>query len=224
AGFVFCLRADLPYRPPQGASFGSYAQHLRGSLVSLRALMLFSLRFLTAFVIFGVYYVFYPQHVCIRLGADAAAVGPGFSFYAAGMFAGASAVPALTRMMPQWAVGLLGGVLFIAFDAALFLGTSLWSAFLASLFIGLSSGIISANTVSHVSMITTPDTRGSVLAAYSFIFRLCQSCAPTVCGLLFAAGSYEAVYTAGGAVCTAITLIAVLAFSAADRAERRRGV
>jgi MFS family permease len=153
------------------------------------------------------------------MGRPPEQVGFVFALYAAGMFAGALAMPFLIHCLSPRNIGLIGGMQLVLAMALILFTPSMHTLLLAMLMVGTGSGMLNSSCAGHVSLTATPDTRGSIMSAYSTIFRLGQSAAPVLFGAIYQTGSFSGVFTSGLAVAAVMTVIAAYSFACADRWE-----
>ena len=115
----------------------------------------------------------------------------------------------------------LGGLQLCAATVILFLAENSFHVFIALLLIGTGSGMLTSCCAGHVSLASSPDTRGSIMSAYSTIFRIGQTVAPLLFGMIFQSGGFEGLL----GTCFAVTLflmgMAGYSFSYADRIEHQ---
>lgn len=216
---LFCLPIRLPYRPSRSVSFGLYASHIKTILASPRVLSLFSVRFGAALILFGAIY----PHISL-LAEEKLLLPPQqgsllFAVYAAGMFLGALFSPMAMRSLPPRLVGFLGGAQVAVSMLLLLFCSTVWQALPGLLFVGTGAGMLNACCAGHVSLSSTPDTRGSIMSAYSTIFRIGQFCAPLLFGLFYQQWSFSGVFGAGFFFALAVTFAAALSFAYAHRLE-----
>lgn len=217
--FLFCLPIQLPYTPPRSITFGLYTAHIKAILVSPRVLSLFSVRIGTALVIFG---AIYPH---LSLLAEKKLLLPTqqgsllFSLYAVGMFLGAIFAPLSMRRLSPKIIGLLGGAQITASMLLLLFCSGVWQAALGLLLVGTGTGMLNSCCAGHVSLASTPDTRGSLMSAYSTIFRIGQFAAPIFFGLIYQYWSFFGVFGIGALIALASALCAALSFAYAHKLE-----
>lgn len=216
---VLCLPVDIPYRPSRSVDLKLYGRHLRELLSSSRVLSLFSVRLGSALLIFGAVYPHLPLFVDKGLHLPPEHTAMLFSLYAAGMFLGALLTQWCTARLAPRTIGFLGGAQLAVSMLLLLTATDLWQAAPALLLVGTGSGMLNSCCAGHVSLTATPDTRGSIMSAYSTMFRLGQSVAPLLFGLCYQAGSFNGLFGSGLALAVALTLAAMLSFAYADRME-----
>jgi len=181
---LFCL----PIKPEYKAATESmkvYRQHLCELLVSRRVLSLLSLRVMSALLLFGVVYVHFPLLFTERLPDSTHLIGPIYSFYAVGMFFGSLITSHINRRFGPVAPGFMGGTTLSLGMALLVILSNAWTGATAMVMVGVGTAVVNASTVGHVSLATTPDTKGSIMSAYSTVFRAGQTVAPILCGLYF---------------------------------------
>lgn len=223
ATLLLCLPARLPYIPSKNVSFGEYVRHLRQILTSFRVLSLFSVRMAVAFIIFGIVYPHFALLLSQRLGVPAEETGISFTGYAVGMFLGALFTPQSMRWFAARTLGILGGFLFCAALAILFFAQTSWQVFSALALIGIGGGMLTSCCVGHVSLASSPDTKGSTMSAYSAVFRLGQTIAPIFFGMVFHVGNFEGLFGVGFLIALFLTWASAFSFSYADRMEHRAG-
>ena len=187
---VLCLPIQIPYSPPKNVSLREYGRHIRQILTSFRVLSLFSVRISVALIIFGAIYPHFALMLTSRIGVPAEETGLTFTGYAAGMFIGALLTPMAMRCFISRTIGLLSGLQVCIASVILLMASSSWHVFIALTLVGTGSGMINACCAGHVSLSSSPDTRGSTMSAYSTIFRLGQAIGPVIFGLAFQLGSF----------------------------------
>lgn len=223
ASLLFSLPIAVPQSPSRGVNIREYGSHLRTLLTSGRVLSLFSVRIGSALVIFGAVY----PHLSLlvdkgyHLSPDHAGVL--FSMYAVGMFVGAMSTQWGMRHLSARMIGLVGGLELCLSMTLLLLGSGLVEAVPALFLVGMGTGMLNSCCAGHVSLTATPDTRGSIMSAYSTMFRLGQTCAPIIFGLCYQYGSFNGVFGAGLITSLLVTLAAPLSFAYADLMEHRHG-
>lgn len=218
---LLCLPVRICYRPSKSVDIRLYATHLRSLLISPRVLSLFSVRLGSSLVIFGAVYPHLSLLVSERLLLPPEQVGMLFSFYAAGMFLGALAAPWAMNIFTPRLIGFLGGAQLVLSMLLLLFASGLGETVPALILVGTGAGMLNASCAGHVSLAATPDTRGSIMSAYSTMFRLGQATAPLLFGLFYQFGSFNGVFGAGLAFSAAVTLTAALSFAYADRLEHQ---
>ena len=217
------LPIKVPASPSKSVNIREYGSHLRSLLTSPRLLSLFSVRIGSALVIFGAVYPHLSLLVDKGLHLPPDRAGILFSLYAVGMFLGAMGTQwSMSRIAPR-TIGLLGGLQLAVSMALLLFGNSMFSAAPALLLVGTGTGMLNSSCAGHVSLSTTPDTRGSIMSAYSTMFRLGQTIAPILFGLCYQMGSFNGVFGAGLATALLVTVAAPLSFAYADRLEHHHG-
>lgn len=212
------LFVHLPYTPSKGLSFRSYALALGHLLGSRRLLSLFSVRSLNSMLLFGVIYTHTPLLVSDIRPDLVPFVGILFSIYAFGMFLGSVFSLKLTSSA-QKIPALLGGLSVTLSYILLYDLPSLWLAGAGMLLTGIGTGMLNATCVAHVSLATTPDTRGSIMSAYSAVFRASQAIAPILCGLVYQAAGGGMLFKGSAVAAAVLTVIAIQAFSRAQAEE-----
>lgn len=216
---VLCLPIDIPYRPSQNVNLREYGRHLRKLLSSSRVLSLFSVRLGSALLIFGAVYPHLSLLVdeSLRLPPENTALL--FSLYSVGMFVGALLTQWCTSRLAPRTIGFLGGAQLAVSMFLLLVASGMQHACPALLLVGSGAGMLNSCCAGHVSLTATPDTRGSIMSAYSTMFRLGQSIAPLLFGLCYQAGSFTGLFGSGLALALVLTLSAVLSFAYADKME-----
>ena len=216
---ALCLPISVPYKPSAALSLKNYAKQLRSLFSSTRVLSLFSVRLASALLIFGAVYPHVSLLVDQKLLLPPEYTAILFSFYAAGMFLGAMISQfCMTRLSPR-NIGLLGGLQLSLAMLLLLTASGMAHAAPALLLVGTGSGTINSCCAAHVSLASTPDTRGSVMSAYSTMFRLGQSIAPPIFGLCFQIGGFSPLFGSALALALALTAAAAAAFNFADKME-----
>ena len=124
----------------------------------------------------------------------------------------------MKRFSPK-TIGIFGGMMLISSMLLLLFGTLFWYAASALLLVGTGSGIINTCCTAHVSLVATPDTRASIMSAYSTIFRFGQTVAPLLFSFFYQLGSFDAVFGMGLIFAFALTTVAVASFSYAAKLE-----
>lgn len=216
-----CLPIRIAYRSPENVTFRKYGSHIRQILTSFRVLSLFSVRVAVAFIIFGVVYPHFALLLTMRLGVPAEETGFTFSGYAIGMFLGALFIPLAIRWFKPRTIGFVGGLQLCAATVILFLAENSFHVFIALLLIGTGSGMLTSCCAGHVSLASSPDTRGSIMSAYSTVFRMGQTVAPLLFGMIFQSGGFEGLLGACFAVTLFLMGMAGYSFSYADRIEHQ---
>ncbi|WP_295641288.1 MFS transporter [uncultured Mailhella sp.] len=216
---LLCLPVEIPYRPSKSVGLRLYGRHLRELLSSSRVLSLFSVRLGSSLLIFGAVYPHLPLFVDEGLHLSPENTAMLFSLYAAGMFTGALLTQWCTARLAPRSIGFLGGAQLAVSMLLLLTATDLRQAAPALLLVGTGSGMLNSCCAGHVSLTATPDTRGSIMSAYSTMFRLGQAVAPLLFGLCYQAGSFNGLFGSGLALAVALTVAAVLSFAYADRME-----
>ncbi|MBP3731200.1 MAG: MFS transporter [Mailhella sp.] len=219
AALLLSLPVQVPYRPSNAQKFRAFLSHLACLLISQRLLLLFAVRILVAVMIFGVIYPHLPLLMVQKLSYPPELVGLMFSLYALGMFLGSLVVPCLSRRFNEIAFGFSGGVFLLASVLLLAYAGSLWLIGLGLLCVGMGSGILIPQNTAHVSLAATEDTHGSVMSAYSTIFRLGQAIAPGIMGVLYAWGSFTLLFSLAAFLAVFTGLISAVAFSYSHRLE-----
>lgn len=222
-GLALSLPIAVPDSPSKGVNIKEYGSHLRSLLTSPRLLSLFFVRIGSALVIFGAIYPHLSLLVdeSLHLPPDRAAFL--FSLYAVGMFLGAIGTQWTMSRLHARTIGLLGSLQISLSMALLLFGNSMLTAAPALLLVGTGTGMLNSACAGHVSLSSTPDTRGSIMSAYSTMFRLGQAVAPILFGLFYQMGSFNAVFGTGLAAALIITVVAPLAFAYADKLEHPHG-
>ncbi len=220
---LISLPIKVPSSPSKNVSLKEYGGHLRSVLSSGRVLSLFSVRIGSALVIFGAIYPHLSLLVDMGLRLSPDLAGVLFSLYAVGMFAGAMITQWGMRHLSPRMIGLLGGLQLTASMLLLLFASGLVQAVPALFLVGTGTGMLNACCAAHVSLTATPDTRGSIMSAYSTMFRLGQTLAPILFGLCYQAGSFTFVFGAGLFTALAVTVVAPLSFAYADLMEHQHG-
>lgn len=146
-----------------------------------------------------------------------------FSLYAVGMFVGAMSTQWGMKHLAARTIGLVGGLELCLSMLLLLFSTGLVEAVPALFFVGLGTGTLNSCCAGHVSLTATPDTRGSIMSAYSTMFRLGQTFAPILFGLCYQYGGFTGVFGAGLITSLLVTAVAPLSFAYADRMEHQHG-
>ncbi|MGN1038633.1 MAG: MFS transporter [Mailhella sp.] len=216
---ILALPIKVPYQPSKGISLHEYSRHLRILLSSPRALSLFSVRMGSALIIFGAIYPHLSLFVekILRTAPEDTAIL--FTLYAVGMFLGAMLAQWCMKHFSPRTTGFFGGMMLVASMLLLLFGSLFWYAAPALLLVGTGTGIINTCCTAHVSLVSTPDTRGSIMSAYSTIFRLGQAAAPLLFSFFYQIGSFDAVFGMGLMFAIALTTVAVVSFSYAAKLE-----
>lgn len=216
---ALCFPISVPYKPSKALSLKNYGKQLRSLLSSTRVISLFSVRIGSALLIFGAVYPHVSLLVDQKLHLDPEYAAILFSLYAAGMFIGAMLSQfCMSRLSPR-SIGLLGGLQLSLAMLLLLTASSMLYAAPALLLVGTGSGTLNSCCAAHVSLASTPDTRGSVMSAYSTMFRLGQSIAPPIFGIGFQIGGFTPLFGSALALALALTAAAALAFNYADKME-----
>ena len=220
---LLCLIASLPvklaYQSSSAGNLSLYKQHLKEMLVSRRVLSLFSVRVTNALLLFGVVYTHFPLLLKERAPEALGLIGIGYSIYAAGMFFGSLFTTRINARLGTGRTGLLSGVLTsIALLLLLFM-QNIQTGIVAMAIVGIGISIMNATCVGHVSLATTDDTKGSIMSAYSAIFRSGQALFPILCGFYFQMTGSACLFGTAVAIAIALTFWAASVFSYADRIE-----
>ena len=216
------LPIKVPDSPSKNVNIQEYGRHLRSLLTSGRVLSLFSVRIGSALVIFGAVYPHLSLLVDKGFHLPPDHAGVLFSLYAVGMFLGAMSTQWSMGHLSARIIGLLGGIQLALSMLLLLLADGLVQAVPALLLVGMGTGMLNSCCAGHVSLTATPDTRGSIMSAYSTMFRLGQTFAPLLFGLCYQVGSFTGVFGAGLITALIVTIAAPLSFAYADKMEHRQ--
>lgn len=218
---IFCLPIKLAYKASSAGSLQEYRQHLREMLVSRRLLSLLSVRLTSALLLFGVVYVHFPLLFTERLPHAAHLVGPIYSIYAVGMFLGSLVTTHVNIRYGASKPGIIGGSMLTLGLALLLFMTNPWIGGIAMVAIGTGTALVNASCVGHVSLATTPDTKGSIMSAYSTTFRAGQTVFPIICGLFYQMAGSSGLFATATLVSACFTIWATITFRYADKVEHQ---
>ena len=208
------------YQPHTAQGLRLFLSHLGHVLASWRMLLLFAVRILVAVMIFGVIYPHLPLLMVQKLGFAPEQVGIMFSIYALGMFLGSLLLPLLAKRLSTGMIGITGSVFLFSAVAYLAFASQLWHIGAGLLCVGMGSGVLIPRNTAYVSLCATEDTHGSVMSAYSTIFRLGQALAPGLMGMIYALGSFGALFSSAAVLALVTGAVSCAAFVAADRKAR----
>ncbi|MBR3881431.1 MAG: MFS transporter, partial [Mailhella sp.] len=217
---IFCLPIKLAYTSAT-ASIQTFRKHLRELLFSRRVISLLTLRATSALILFGIVYVHFPLLFTERLPDATHLVGPIYSFYAVGMLVGSLLTTHVTCRFGATTPGYLGGSSLTLGLALLVLLSAPWMGAIAMAMVGIGTALINSSTVGHISLATTPDTRGSIMSAYSTVFRAGQTVAPILCGMYFQMVGASWLFATGTILAIVLTLWATATFRYANAMEHQ---
>lgn len=224
AALVISLPVQLAYSSSHVGSIDLYKKHLKEMLRSRRVLSLFSVRFTNSLLLFGVVYAHFPLLLKERAPEALCLIGVAYSAYAAGMFFGSLFTSRINARFGTKRTGLLSGLVTTAALSLLFSMQNIQTGLLAMALVGIGIAIMNATCVGHVSLATTDDTKGSIMSAYSAIFRAGQALSPIICGFYFQMTGSSGLFGTAALLALALSFWAASVFSFADRIEHRTGI
>lgn len=216
---IVCLPVKLSYSSSSAGTMSVYKEHLKKMLASRRVLSLFSVRVLNALLLFGVIYTHFPLLLNERAPESASLLGVAYSIYAAGMFIGSLFTSRINARLGAWKTGLLSGILTSAALILFVFMNNIETGFLAMMLVGIGIAVMNATCVGHVSLATTMVTKGSIMSAYSAIFRAGQALSPILCGFYLQIFGCTSLFSAACVIAIALMFWAASVFSYADRIE-----
>ncbi len=141
-----------------------------------------------------------------------------------GMFFGSLFTSRINARFGTKRTGLLSGLVTTAALSLFFIMQNIQTGFLAMALVGIGIAIMNATCVGHVSLATTDDTKGSIMSAYSAIFRAGQALSPIICGFYFQMTGSSGLFGTAALLALALSFWAASVFSLADRIEHRTGI
>ena len=190
-----------------------YTSEVFHSLFSGPLISLCLVRMMVATGLFGIVYLFLPTIVTDVAQVSPHMVGICFAMISVAMAAASSSTHWHMAHMPPAMIGLYGGVLFAAG-----LLCSLTCSHIAIISLGLMGcgwvyGLFTAVGTVYYAQLTTPGTRGALMAVYSMLFRASQALGVTAMGYLFRQGGMVSVIGAGVALSVLFSLLACVAYT-----------
>ena len=219
--FLICLPMKVYYTPSRSVTLRQYGNQLRTLLSSRRVLQLFSLRIISAMLMFGVVYPHLSLLLTDRLGLPAESFGTMFAIFAIAMCFGSMMLSWIAARMRSRTIGLLAGSLLTLAMVLFAEGSTLAPMVIALAFAGVGMGILSSSSAGHTALAATPDTRGTIMSAYSTTFRASQTIAPVIFGLVFQYRGFDGLFWGGALVALASTFMAAAAFHLAETMEQK---
>lgn len=180
-----------------GSHLKQYTSEVFHIAFSRWAIALSFVRMAVAMGLFGIVYLFLPMIV-----TDVAKVSP----YMVGIcFALTSATMSIASYSTNWhmtklapaVTGSYGGILFTIGLVCLLTTDNIYSIILGLLACGWVYGLLSSAGTVYYSHLTTPSTRGALMAIYSMLFRASQAVGVTLMGFLFKEGGMDSVIVFG---------------------------
>jgi len=164
---------------------------------SRSALAIMFIRMAVAMSLFGIVYLFLPTIVTDVAKVSPHMVGICFAMTSVTMSLASYSTNWHMTNLPPAITGSYGGILFVFGLICMLTSSNIYIIIVGLLSCGWVYGLLSAVGTVYYSHLTTPSTRGALMAIYSMMFRVAQAVGVTIMGFVFSIGGMTSVMAVG---------------------------
>ncbi len=221
AAWLVAFRLKNP-EPKHTLPMGEYLGSALRGIANRRMAALFLCNLMTVSVSFGVLIVYLTYLISVRFGGSPLEIGiiVGFSPVISTIM---STQAARIRRHLTFRQMIVGGMILSGLGISLNVSMpSLWFLLFPAFIRGLAQGVLNPSVNTLVAEFAPHDSRAAVMALNSTMFRIGQTIAPPIFGLVYAVGGMDIVFHTGTAVLVLTAIVAGLVMGDIDTAIERR--
>ncbi len=221
AAWLVAFRLKNP-EPKHALPMGEYIGSALRGIANRRMAALFLCNLVTVSVSFGVLIVYLTYLISVRFGGSPLEIGliVGFSPVISTIM---STQAGRIRRMLSFRQMIVGGLILSGVGVSLNVSMpSLWFLLFPAFIRGLAQGVLNPSVNTLVAEFAPHDSRAAVMALNSTMFRIGQTIAPPIFGLIYAVGGMDVVFHAGTALLVLTALVAGIVMGDIDEAIERR--
>ncbi len=221
AAWLVAFRLRNP-EPKHALPMGEYVGSALRGIANRRMAALFLCNLMTVAVSFGVLIVYLTFLISSRFGGSPLEIGiiVGFSpVISTIMSTQAVRIRRLLTFRQMIVIGLVLSGAGISLNVGM---PSLWYLLIPAFIRGLAQGVLNPSVNTLVAEFAPHDSRAAVMALNSTMFRIGQTIAPPIFGLIYAVGGMDVVFHAGTAILLITAVVVGFTMGDIDSAVERR--
>ncbi len=208
--------------PKHALPMGEYLGSALKGIANRRMAALFLCNLMTTSVSFGVLVVYLTFLIAHRFGGSSLEIGiiVGFSpVISTIMSTQAVRIRRLLTFRQMIVIGLILSGVGVSLNVSM---PGLWYLLIPAFIRGLAQGVLNPSVNTLVAEFAPHDTRAAVMALNSTMFRIGQTIAPPIFGLIYAVGGMDVVFHAGTAMLVLTAIVVGVVMGDIDAAIERR--
>lgn len=216
---LMALRMPMPY---SSSSFelSSYLQNLRVVLLSRKMPLLFTIRAVSALVMFGTLHSYMPFLVTKKLGGSADMPGICMALFSIFLAFASLMLSLLLRNFGPVKTGIASGILTTLGLFGFAVVPSFSLVFIPLVLLGAGAGLMQSLNTAQVAQSVHANAKATVMSLYATLFRAAQAISPVIFSMFYSKGGFTMLYGAAGIIAIALTFICAYTFTLKNPVEQ----